>query len=81
MPYITTLRLLQSVISHHGDRFQWKAPPYEYEFERQPIDLIIGDPAIRRRVENLDDIDQIEKSWSEDLKTFTEASKRFHLYT
>jgi len=81
MPYITTLRLLQAVISHHDDRFQWKAPPYEYEFERQPIDLIIGDPAIRRRVENLDDIDQIEKSWSEDLKTFTEASKRFHLYT
>jgi len=81
MPYVTTLRLLQAVILHHGDRFQWKAPPYEYEFERQPIDLIIGDPAIRRRVENLDDIDQIEKSWSEDLKTFTEASKRFHLYT
>lgn len=81
MPYITTLRLLQAVISHHGDRFQWKRPPYEYEFERQPIDLIIGDQAIRRRIENLDDIDQIEKSWLEDLKTFTEASQRFHLYT
>lgn len=81
MPYITTLRLLQAVISHHGDRFQWKRPPYEYEFERQPIDLIIGDQTIRRRIENLDDIDQIEKSWLEDLKTFTEASQRFHLYT
>jgi uncharacterized protein YbbC (DUF1343 family) len=81
MPYITTLRLLQAVISHHGDRFQWKRPPYEYEFERQPIDLIIGDQAIRRRIENLDDIDQIEKSWLEDLKTFTEASQRFYLYT
>ena len=81
MPYITTLRLLQAVISHHGDRFQWKGPPYEYELERQPIDLIIGDPSIRRRIQNLDDIDQIEKSWLEGLKTFTEASKRFHLYT
>ena len=81
MPYITTLRLLQAVISHHGDRFQWKRPPYEYEVERQPIDLIIGDQAIRRRIENLDDIDPIEKSWLEDLKTFTEASQRFHLYT
>jgi uncharacterized protein YbbC (DUF1343 family) len=81
MPYITTLRLLQAVISHHGDRFQWKRPPYEYEFERQPIDLIIGDQTIRRRIENLDDIDQIEKSWLEDLKTFTEASQRFYLYT
>jgi len=80
-PYITTLRLLQAVISHHGDRFQWKRPPYEYEFKRQPIDLIIGDQTIRRRVENLDDIERIEKSWLEDLKTFTEASQKFHLYS
>jgi uncharacterized protein YbbC (DUF1343 family) len=81
IPYITTLRLLQAVISHHGDQFQWKHPPYEYELERQPIDLIIGDQAIRRRIENLNDLDQIEKSWLEDLETFTEASQKFHLYT
>ncbi|OEU64957.1 MAG: hypothetical protein BBJ57_12045 [Desulfobacterales bacterium PC51MH44] len=80
-PYITTLRLLQAVIFHHKDRFQWKLPPYEYEFKRQPIDLIIGDKEIRRRIENLDDVDIIAESWQEDLDMFKQLCRKFHLYT
>jgi len=79
-PYITTLRLLQAVIFHHKDQFHWKLPPYEYEFKRQPIDLIIGDKGIRRGIENFDEIDNIEKSWMNDLKEFIEISREFHLY-
>lgn len=79
-PYITTLRLLQAVIFHHKDRFHWKLPPYEYEFKRHPIDLIIGDKGIRRRIENFEEIDNIEKSWMDDLKGFMEISRKYHLY-
>lgn len=80
-PYITTLKLLHAVISHHNDMFQWKRTPYEYEFEKLPIDLIIGDRKIRQRIESLDDIYAIEKSWLNDLGAFAETSRRFHLYT
>jgi len=79
-PYVTTLRLLQAVILHHRDQFKWKLPPYEYEFHRLPIDLIIGDRHIRRRVEKLDKIEDIEESWTEDLNTFIEISRKFRLY-
>jgi len=79
-PYITTLRLLQAVIFHHKDRFHWKLPPYEYEFKRHPIDLIIGDKGIRRSIENFDEINNIENSWMDDLKGFMEISRKFHLY-
>jgi len=51
------------------------------EFEKLPIDLIIGDKKIRQSIENLDDIYTIEKSWLKDLKTFEETSRRVHLYT
>ena len=80
-PFITTLRLIHAVIAHHKDMFQWKQPPYEYEFERLPIDLIIGDKKIRQRVENLDDISAIEDSWHDALKGFEETSRSVHLYT
>ncbi|MBW2602878.1 MAG: DUF1343 domain-containing protein [Deltaproteobacteria bacterium] len=80
-PYITTLKLLQAVILHHKNMFQWKRTPYEYEIEKLPIDLIIGDKKIRQRIESLEDIYTIEKSWLEDLKTFAETSRKFHLYT
>lgn len=80
-PYITTLRLLQSVIFHHKDRFKWKLPPYEYEFNKLPMDLIIGDKKIRRRIEEFEKIDEIAASWEDDLYEFIKISRRFHLYT
>ena len=80
-PYITTLRLLQAVIFHHRDRFKWKLPPYEYEFERIPIDLITGDKEIRRRIENFDNIDEMAASWKDDLDEFVKASRQFYLYS
>ena len=80
-PYMTTLKLIQAVRFHHRDRFEWKSGPYEYEFDRNPIDLIIGDKDIRQRLENFESIDEIEKSWQSDLNAFIELSRKYHLYT
>lgn len=80
-PYTTSLALLQAVRLHHKDRFAWKHPPYEYEYEKRPIDLIIGSRKVRRRLERLDPIDQIAKSWQPDLQNFAENARRFQLYT
>ena len=79
-PFATTLHLLQAVILHHGDQFEWQAPPYEYEFDRMPIDLIIGDRTIRKRLEKQEPIAEIEASWQENLDRFKEISKEFQLY-
>jgi len=79
-PYRTTLSLLQAVIHCHPDRFEWKLPPYEYEFKRLPIDLIIGNRHIRERIERLDDLAEIEKSWQKDLDRFIKTGQKFHLY-
>lgn len=79
-PYITTLKLLQAVLLHHKDQFEWKSPPYEYEFDKRPIDLIIGSADIRQRIENFDDTDDIAASWKKELDAFIEISREFHLY-
>jgi len=79
-PYITTLRLLQTVIFLCKDSFKWKSPPYEYEFERLPADLIIGSGEIRKRIENFDKIEDIAYSWKKELEAYTEMSRKFHLY-
>ncbi|HPA15446.1 MAG TPA: DUF1343 domain-containing protein [Desulfobacterales bacterium] len=79
-PYISTLKLLQAVRLHHEDEFEWKLPPYEYEFDRLPIDLILGDPAIRQRIENQDPIKRIEESWQPDLEAFKNISRSYYLY-
>jgi uncharacterized protein YbbC (DUF1343 family) len=79
-PYATTLHLLRAVISTHGKRFEWKLPPYEYEYERMPIDLIIGDCSVRRRLENLAPIAEIEGGWQEPLNQFKEIRRKYVLY-
>jgi len=79
-PYGTTLRLLQAVVAEHPREFAWRPPPYEYEFERLPIDLLIGDGEVRRRLEALEPVERLEASWREELEDFQEASRAFHLY-
>jgi uncharacterized protein YbbC (DUF1343 family) len=79
-PYATTLRLLQAVLQHHPDQFAWRPPPYEYEFEKPPIDLLIGEPSIRQRIEALESVERIEESWQADLEEFRSMSRECHLY-
>ena len=79
-PYETTLALLQAVLACHRDAFRWKPPPYEYEYETLPADMIIGDKEVRKRVERLDSIRDIANSWEAELEAFKSVSKTFYLY-
>ena len=79
-PYKTTLNLLSIIMAQHPGQFEWKPPPYEYEFERLPIDLIIGDQGIRERLENLEPIEAIEAGWQEALEQFKKMSREVQLY-
>jgi uncharacterized protein YbbC (DUF1343 family) len=79
-PFGTSLRLLQAVIRCHGDAFAWKAPPYEYELDKAPIDLIIGDGELRRRLESLEPLEDLERSWEDPLRRFDDLRRRFFLY-
>lgn len=79
-PYYTTLSLLQAVVRHHPDAFQWKQPPYEYEYERMPIDLILGDQSIRQRIEDLESMEKITQSWQASLEAFDAKRQQYLLY-
>lgn len=79
-PYRTSLALLQAMMHVHADRFQWKQPPYEYEYERMPIDLIIGSRDIRDRLSAMEPIDDLEAYWQDELKAFDIMRRNHFLY-
>jgi uncharacterized protein YbbC (DUF1343 family) len=79
-PYLTTLALLQDVIAAHRDRFEWKQPPYEYVTDRPPIDVLTGDPEIRRALEAGGDLRALERSWRKEIASFRRDSLPFRLY-
>jgi len=43
-PYRTGIEIIRTVRRMYGDSLQWKAPPYEYEYERLPIEVLLGGP-------------------------------------
>lgn len=79
-PYRTSLALLQAMVTLYPDQFAYKNPPYEYEFERLPMDLILGDQAIRLAIEQGVPVDEIERSWQADLESFQQRRQSVFLY-
>ena len=79
-PYRTSLALVQAVLRCHPDGFRWKEPPYEYEYDRMPIDLILGDRKLRERLAAMEPVTDLEASWNQDLQAFEQMRRAFLLY-
>ena len=79
-PYYTTLALLAVIRRLYPEQFAWRPPPYEYETERLPIDLLTGDAAIREGLDAGRPVAELETAWQLELEAFRRASREFWLY-
>ncbi len=61
-------------------RFQWRPPPYEYEHDKMPIDILAGSPALRHEIERQAPLDDIAGSWSEGEAAFAKIRAPYLLY-
>jgi len=80
LPYRTSLALLQAVMTLYPDQFACKPPPYEYEYDRLPLDLILGDGALRRGLEEGRPLPELEAAWQPGLREFDDLRRRYFLY-
>jgi len=80
LPYRTSLAVLQAAILLYAEQFQYKQPPYEYEFKRLPMDLILGDRDVRIQLEKGKPVLEIEQSWQQDLYAFDRTREKYFLY-
>ncbi len=69
-PYFTALAILQVILQLYPDQFQWRQPPYEYEYDRLPFDLLTGDPEVREGLERGVPLGKIEQDWTMGLQEF-----------
>ena len=80
LAYRLSLALLEALLHLYPKDFAWKQPPYEYEYEKLPIDLILGDRTVREAVENGANIVELERSWQKELAAFDERRRAVSLY-
>lgn len=78
--YLSSLILMQLMLKHHPHEFKFKEPPYEYEFERLPMDLILGSKKLREKIVGLEDPIRLSDQWRDELNEFISLSRKYHLY-
>ncbi len=78
--YRLSLALFQTLFRLYPEEFAYKQPPYEYEYDLLPMDLILGDKELRKDLEKGADIMDLERSWEEELKAFETLRRSVFLY-
>jgi uncharacterized protein YbbC (DUF1343 family) len=73
-PVLTAVAIIKSIRQLWPDRFAWKQPPYEYERDKLPFDVICGGSRLREQIELEVPISEIEAGWRAAVDDF--ASKR-----
>jgi uncharacterized protein YbbC (DUF1343 family) len=78
--YRTTLALLAAARRLAPDRFAWRPPPYEYETERMPIDILTGSPRTRLAIDGGAEAADLDELAAVDAAAWTAATGAARLY-
>jgi len=62
-------------------KFAWRQPPYEYEHDKMPIDILAGSDTLRSQIEADVPAAEIAASWRADEDAFRAVRDRFLMYS
>jgi len=78
-PFKTGIAVMKSIHDICPDQFSWKQPPYEYETEKMPVDILAGTDKLRKDIENAEDIERMEERWQEECLQFSRYYRKKYL--
>jgi uncharacterized protein YbbC (DUF1343 family) len=79
-PLRLLVALLREVRKRFPEEFAWRLPPYEYELERLPIDLLNGSERVRAWIDSDASFREIDAWFENDERAWRELRKPFLLY-
>ena len=79
-PVRTAVELMAEFRLQDPAHFAWREPPYEYEHDKQPIDILYGSSNLRATLDAGTDVDGLIASWAEDEEAFRRTRERYLLY-
>jgi uncharacterized protein YbbC (DUF1343 family) len=79
-PVLTGVALIDLFHRLNPAQFAWRQPPYEYEHEKMPFDILAGSDTLRRQIESGVPLAEIAESWREDEAAFERQRRSFLLY-
>ena len=79
-PVRTAVELIAEFRREAPASFAWRQPPYEYEHDKQPIDILYGSDRLRTAVDRGDDVGPLVASWEADEEAFRRLREPYLLY-
>ena len=80
LPVLTGAALIATFRRLDPVRFEWRQPPYEYEHQKLPIDILAGSHTFRQQIETGMSPGDIADTWREDEAQFTAQRAPYLLY-
>jgi len=81
-PVLTGVALIDAFRQALPNSFAlWRQPPYEYEKEKLPIDILAGSDALRTQIDSGMAAEEIADSWRADEEAFRKARAPYLLYS
>ncbi|MEN8262480.1 MAG: DUF1343 domain-containing protein [Nitrospirota bacterium] len=78
-PFKTGVAIIKAVHDLYPGDFKWKQPPYEYEMEKMPIDVLAGTDRLRNDIEKGTPLRQMEEWWKKQCLEFNRKVRKKYL--
>jgi uncharacterized protein YbbC (DUF1343 family) len=79
-PVRAAIELMDEFRRQEPRRFAWREPPYEYEHDKEPIDILYGSSALRETLNVGGDVNTLFASWTPEEEAFRRTREQFLLY-
>jgi uncharacterized protein YbbC (DUF1343 family) len=79
-PVVLGIAMVKTARDMYPDHFLWRQNDYEYEFGRNPFDIVCGTDKIRKALESGASVRDIEADWQQGLNEFIAARRAYLLY-
>jgi uncharacterized protein YbbC (DUF1343 family) len=79
-PVLAGVLLTEAFRAAAPHEFRWREPPYEYEHEKLPFDILAGSSDLREQIESGVPAEAIARSWEPAVAAFETIRSRFLIY-
>jgi uncharacterized protein YbbC (DUF1343 family) len=79
-PVLTGAALIDQVRAANPKEFGWRKPPYEYEHDKEPIDILAGSPAFRLAIDAGQRAEELVPVWERESTPFGRVRREYLRY-
>jgi hypothetical protein len=72
--------LIDQIRAAGPSEFSWRQPPYEYEHDKEPIDILAGSSALRTAIDAGARAEELAPVWDREMQPFLEVRTRYLQY-